>query len=255
MTTFQNMTMSRIYKSPPLVEALCEFQFASENWDWTIPGLIYQEIQTRFPQKRQLNRVEFEIAALQGHLSQQVKGNADRMHFLNPDNTALVQVGPDLLVVNHLQPYPQWRNFRPLILDMVGVYQRIANPKSLKRIGLRFINRIEIPEKSFQMADFFKLEPRLPDEVPHQYKTLFMRVEIPYVTDAGLLTLTLGSIEPDQINKSSFILDLDFATLPDTQLSFDDCESWIEGAHTNIETFFEACITDDLRGLFQEVKS
>jgi uncharacterized protein (TIGR04255 family) len=247
--------MSRIYKSPPLVEALCEFQFASENWDWTIPGLIYQEIKTRFPQKRQVNRVEFEIASLQGQVSQQVKGNADRMHFLNADNTALVQVGPDLLAVNHLQPYPHWENFRPLISEMFGVYQRIANPKSLKRIGLRFINRIEIPEKSFQISDFFMLEPRLPNEVPHQFKTVFMRVEIPYFTDPGLLILTFGSVDSDQPDKSAFILDLDFATLPDTQLSFDGCENWIESAHTNIETFFEACITEKLRGLFQEVKS
>jgi len=145
--------MSRIYKSPPVVEALCEFQFSSESWDWTIPGLIFQEIKDKFPQKRQVNRVEFAMAAFQDKVSQQLKGSADRMHFLNNEKTALVQVGPDLLVVNHLQPYPHWQKLQPLISEMYDVYQRIAKPAEIKRIALRYINKIHFRRRNHDISN------------------------------------------------------------------------------------------------------
>ena len=46
--------MGRRYKNPPIVEALCEFEFiSSQPWDLTIPGLIYEKVKDEFPDKRQ----------------------------------------------------------------------------------------------------------------------------------------------------------------------------------------------------------
>ena len=45
----EEILMSRVYRYSPLVEALCEFQFAEGEWDWTVPGLMYQEIKETFP--------------------------------------------------------------------------------------------------------------------------------------------------------------------------------------------------------------
>lgn len=46
--------MVRKYKHPPIVEALCEFQFIpSQPWDITIPGLLYDRINSEFPVKQQ----------------------------------------------------------------------------------------------------------------------------------------------------------------------------------------------------------
>ncbi len=46
--------MSRKYKNPPVVEALCEFQFISDkSWDLTLPGLIYERVKSEFPVKQQ----------------------------------------------------------------------------------------------------------------------------------------------------------------------------------------------------------
>lgn len=38
-------TSRRKYKNPPIVEALCEFRFVpSDEWNLTVPGLIFQEL-------------------------------------------------------------------------------------------------------------------------------------------------------------------------------------------------------------------
>ena len=89
--------MSRIYRKPPLIEALCEFQFVEEEWDWTIPGLIYQELKDRFPQKRQAQVVEFEVQATPPQLSQRVKGGPGRMQFLRTDERRWFRLVPIFL--------------------------------------------------------------------------------------------------------------------------------------------------------------
>jgi uncharacterized protein (TIGR04255 family) len=41
--------MGRKYRSPPLVEALCEFRLTPDTpWDMTIPGLFYETVKHAF---------------------------------------------------------------------------------------------------------------------------------------------------------------------------------------------------------------
>src|SRR5690349_12984877 len=103
--------MGRLYQKPPLVEALCEFRFDSaQPWDWTIPGLIYAQIKDEFPMKREQRTLELAIET-SPEKTQQLRGDIGRMQFLRKDESALVQVGPDILAVNQLSPYPHWPRF------------------------------------------------------------------------------------------------------------------------------------------------
>ncbi len=246
--------MSRVYRKPPLIEALCEFQFVEEGWDWTIPGLIYQELKDRFPQKRQAQVVEFEVQAEPPQFSQRVKGGPSRMQFLRSDESALIQVGPNLLVVNHLPPYPHWGEFKALIFDALSIYQRVARPTGFRRIGLRYINLIEIPETTFDYSTYFNLGPNLPDKIAAPYGTILMRVGLQHETEQGQLLLTFANTPNNDAPTSAFILDLDFVTTAAGELTLETARDWVEGAHGHIETAFEACMTDGLRDLFQEVK-
>lgn len=246
--------MSRNYKEPPLVEALCEFQFISDSWDWTIPGIIYQHVNQRFPKKRQVRQVNIEIKEEPTENKPPLPEIVERIQFLSEDEHQLVQVGPNMLAVNCVSSYPHWTNFRVLIREMFDVYHSIANPSTIKRIGLRYINRIEIPEAQFDISTYFNLEPKLPDEISHDFLNLFLRMELPYPSDNGMLILTFGSAPVKTTDKSSFILDLDFVTQQNSNIQFDITDRWVETAHSNIETAFEACISDRLRELFQEIK-
>lgn len=247
--------MSRIYRHPPLVEALCEFQFAEGDWDWTVPGLMYQEIKAVFPTKRQTQVVEFEVQAENKQWSQRVKGSAERMQFFRADESALVQVGPHFLAINHLQPYPHWPGFKSLIFDNLDLYRRVANPVGFNRIGLRYINRIAIPETSLDLQQYFDFGPRLPASLAQSpMDVLLLRVGFPHDADGGRLLLTLASAPDAQEGSAAFILDLDFVTPAAPALWLADALAWVESAHDHIEAAFEACITDRLRELFEEIR-
>jgi uncharacterized protein (TIGR04255 family) len=244
--------MSRNYQQPPLIEALCEFQFTSENWDWTIPGLVYQKIQTPYSIKRQMKMVEFELQTKSSGINPRVRDDVDRMQFLTPDEKSLVQVGQNMLAINFLRPYPKWGSFRERIAEMLGIYKDIAQPAAIKRIGLRYINQIEIPASVFNLNNYFNLQPKLPAQIPNQFGSVFMRVEIPYQKDNGVLVLIFASTPSALPDISSFILDLDFATSGEHNCQFDNYQDWIDKAHNYVETAFESCVTDQARQLFQE---
>ncbi|MCS7266118.1 MAG: TIGR04255 family protein [Armatimonadetes bacterium] len=125
--------MGRLYRNPPIIEAVCEFRFEpSQTWDWTVIGLVYDRIKDEFPLKRQRNEIQLAIHSQGADIMQQMQ-----MQFWRDDEKALVQVGVDLLTVNLLKPYPNWQTFKDLIARMLTIYRNITNPKGFQRVGLR----------------------------------------------------------------------------------------------------------------------
>ncbi len=247
--------MGRIYENPPLIEALCEFRFEpSQPWDWTIPGLVYDKVKSEYPKKRQQNIVEVELRAEQEELAQRLKGGIARMQFLRPDEQALIQVGPDLLTVNHLKPYPTWQAFKARIVHALKIYREVANPKGIRRIGLRYINKIEIPEQGVAIEDYLLAVPKVPEAVPQIFATFVQRVEIPFEQANGMLVLQSGTVRDEHRGGTVFMLDLDFFTLQADKLTLDSAMEWVENAHGQVERTFEACVTDKARALFKQRK-
>jgi uncharacterized protein (TIGR04255 family) len=245
--------MGKLYANPPLVEALCEFRFeANQPWDWTIPGLVYDKIKTDFPKKRQQNILQLELRAEQEEVEQTVKGGVARMQFLRADEHAMIQIGPDLLVVNHLRPYPTWQIFSEMIANALITYRQVANPKSVRRIGLRYINRIEIPDPQVLIEDYLLAVPQVPNSVPQVFATWAQRVEIPYEQTGGMLILQSGILRKKEQVGTAFLLDLDFVTLQPASVNLDSAMTWVGQAHDEVEKTFEACVMDKARTLFKE---
>jgi len=241
------------YKNPPIVEALCEFQFIpGQPWDITIPGIIYEKIKNQFPEKKQQMGIGLGIKPREAQLESKIEMLPSRMQFLRHDKKALIQIGLDLLVVNHLKPYPHWENFKPMILENFKIYLRVAKPRGIRRVGLRYINRIDFESAEIELESYFKFYPKLVSDLPQVYETFIAKVEIPYEEQRDKLILSLTTAVPERPGMISIILDLDYAMVKPEAVPLDDIETWIEKAHTNLENAFEACITDKCRELFGE---
>jgi len=246
--------MGRKYRNPPIVEALCEFQFIPiQPWDMTIPGLLYEKIIDRFPIKQQQMGFGIGFQPKEWGIEQKVE-MLQRMQFLRSDKTALVQVGPDLLTINHLKPYPTWGIFKPLIIDNLEIYQEVAKPKGFKRIGLRYINKIDLDKRSRELTDYLNYYPFIPTNLPQMHETFQVRVEIPYEEGRDHLLLTLASAIPEKPDVISLLLDLDYIMAIPEGIPLDHASDWLEKAHIIVENAFEACITDKCRLLFEEEK-
>ena len=155
------------YLNPPIQEAICEIHFELSE------PLTLQKIEslkpmwsTSYPDQKivQERRVDF-------HLSpeglQTKEGNlGHRLICKSADGKRLVQLSGLFIATNQLSPYPGWEElFRDTILERFEDLRKAIGPSKFKRVGLRYINRIDVPQVPLVWGDWFKLKlpaPSLP---------------------------------------------------------------------------------------------
>lgn len=243
--------MTRRYQNPPIVEAVCEFRFPPDSpWDLTIPGLVYDRLKGTFPQKRSAPTFGFDIRLGQGSVEQRLEPTT-RMQFLREDGNALVQVGPNLLAVNHLKPYPGWKAFAPMIQQAYRAYVETAPPTAIHRIGLRYINRIELPGPRVELEEYLNFYPHLGDDLPQDYREFTVRIQTAFNALRDGLQMILTSADAGNADVNVFVLDMDYFLAKPGAISMDEAFSWVDEAHDRLEQIFEGCISDKLRQVFQ----
>lgn len=244
--------MSKKYSNPPIVEAVCEFRFSKDTpWDMVVPGLLYEKIRSEFP-IREPKMIQDININLNNNKIEPVLNPHERIIFKNIDKNILVQVDNNLLAINHLKPYPTWTKFQPLIISTFKKLSGVVVFKQIQRIGLRYINRIEIPEPQIELEKYFKFKPDLGDKLPQDVGNFMLHCELPHKAINADCDIKFTNAIPAVNNKSAFILDIDFYLTKPLTAAIDDITKWIESAHTNVENIFEGCITDNLRKEFME---
>lgn len=255
--------MDMKYKFPPVVEAICEFRF-SENtaWDNIIPGVIYEKIKSNFPLRNQRTVQELKIEQKEGGEFEQRFIVQSIIQLSDIGRNNLVQVGNRLFTINALQPYITWENYSKIIHDSLNTLiceLKALNPETnelnLKRIGLRYINRIVLPiEKSGRnLQSYFTIAPKLQGELEKNKINSFISgliLEFDPVSDCKV-ELTSANESPEEI---AYSLDIDYFTKQESVLSTDEIMAWVNKAHSNLELVFEGVITQNLRDIFNKEK-
>ncbi len=245
--------MGRKYKNPPLVEAVCEFRLTQNTpWDLTIPGRFYEEVKGNFPHREQRSVQEIQVTQEPQGFRQEIR-MSERVLLFTKDRKILIQLGPRLLVVNALRPYPSWQGFKPQIEMAWAILQKIVDVQGLERIGLRYINRIELPERKVKLEDYFDFHLTVGPGLPQTMVSFTAGAEFPYKEGRDLCRVRL-TLAPDSGEKSIFNLDIDhFLASPGAVKAFEALQ-WVEEAHDRVQEIFEGCIKGRLRVLFEEVK-
>ena len=244
--------MSKRYEASPIIEALCQFQFQPDaSWDLTIPGLIYEQVKKDFPKRNQVAQVNIGVAVNAEIIGQQI-GALPLMQFMREDSNTLIQVGQNLLTINQLAPYSSWQEFLLSIEEGLQAYLEAAHPKSIQRVALQYLNRIEFEQK-VQLEDYLNFYPFVGEGLPQEFGAFVVGVQLPYENSRDLLNLQLATPNTEAPNTVAMILDLNYMLARLGEIELDSVLEWVNTAHKHIEETFEACITDRLRQRFKEV--
>ena len=248
-------SMRRTYEKSPIVEAVCEFRFdPAPEWDLTIPGLVYEHLRDQFPTKRNRYGLPVELGEVFAEETlKELYKQARIMQFVSEDEHSLVQLGHHFLSVNQLRPYQSWERFRSLIEVGLNAYWEVAKPTKFTRIGLRYINRIDIPEKEAQSNEYLNAYPVVPEPAGQKNYSWLQRIELPYKDQDAVLILHVGTINHAEHDADPFMLDLDFSTQQHPPV-ISEVFTWLHQAHDHLEEMFESSITDKTRELIKEKK-
>lgn len=237
--------MSRKYRKAPIVESVCEFRFQpDEAWDKSFPTKIHEHLHETFPKRSE--EVVVQPASLE---------NPNYVTRLSRyDERALVLIDVDRIAISQLKPYVTWKEFLPVIQQALSAYHSVVNPKEIHRIGLRYINLIEIPSQQINPANYFNFSPSLQWPTPLSVESFFVGLQIPFFEKRDILTMQLTSAVSEQPETSAVVLDLDYALGKSGEIALDDSSDWLNEAHLHVENAFENCIKDSLRELFDQEK-
>lgn len=224
------------FEAPPLVQAVCEFQFDENNWKGEAAGQFFERWRERLP------------TLLMPDFGQ------DAIRFFSEDSTRCVAMCPGLLSVSLSAPYTNWDDFKEFIEQALRNYHELAPINEFSRVGLRYLNSIKVPRPE-PFDKYITLPPRTPDgmEPSQQRKVGFFveRTSMIYLDLNGELSFFQGVRgDPDE----GVLLNLDFATHDASLLNISNVMDWLETAHDEIEKVFLRSITAHTRKAFQEKK-
>ena len=246
----------RLYRNPPVVEALCEVYFTSSNWDDSIPNLFYEEIKDRFPNQEEqlLHRVDFKVDVPNETISSGMQLGPSRKLFITEERDQIIQITENLFVFNQLTPYLSFHSWESIFYDVFDIFAKLVSPHAVDRIGVRYLNHVTIPESKFQMSDYFTIFPIIPLGSGNVHGDFLINCVVPQSDEGHFLTYSFSKIvpePPDEVSQA-FLLDLyDQASLGRT-LTESEFNSHVRVAHGNVVQAFEGSITDRLRNLFDK---
>ncbi|MDI6794859.1 MAG: TIGR04255 family protein [bacterium] len=202
-----------------------------------------------FPTVEPRRSIGVGVQAEQG-VSSPVIITEERTLFVSKDRTQLIQVGPGLLVTNQLKPYNDYQSFRTFSQETMDNYYKVAKPDGLRRIGLRYINRIEITSGQ-SLEDVFHIGFNIPKRFQDFPNPYLLRMEFPYYEGRDRLVVIFATAPAQENSQEAAMLDLEYILVqPDEEIKAKPIE-WVDEAHEKIEEVFHACLTESIIATFE----
>jgi uncharacterized protein (TIGR04255 family) len=238
------------YPNPPIQEAICEVHFdLSDPLALPRMELLKAVWASEYSEQRWVSErnVKFQISP-EG-IQTQDRNLGQRLICKTTDGRRLVQLSGLFLAVNQLKPYPGWEeSFRDTVLLRAKELQKTVGPLRFKRVGLRYINRVDFPQVPLVWEDWFELKlptPDLPEARQREFQMQF-HYELPASRRLIVNVAALGS--PDG-KVSPVILDLDLVW-EGTPREPAELRQTLELVHGPHKLAFEAYLNDTTRKLF-----
>lgn len=233
---------------PLLVTAFCRFDFEDEpgeEWDWTIPGSLFENLKSKYPEKRQV--FGYQPEAVEARAPEAL--NLDRVpmavELANDEQTRLIRVGPAFLEIRQNETYTGWKLFEKQILRIFSRHQEIAEAPDVTGIGLRYINRLELREAMDSLDETITLLPNLEGNLDRPLRNFYQQYTVEWTEPAGRLIHRTGTPEPNE--QHQVMVDLEFRS-DDIGDANDDSEitRWLRGAHAAVYHTFRDSLQDEL---------
>lgn len=241
--------MGNFYQHPPIVEAVVDFRMVKPLDQKTISKLE-AAFAASYPQLDKVQTIQVDFNPKTGA----VRKSAQVFGFkrLNNEATEVILTNDTGFTVAQLAPYTDWETFVGRVRRDWSIWKKKADFRTLSRIGVRFINRLDIPlheNTSMRPEDYITVGPNVPkavNEIGAFQSTISFGVEH---LEANV-TLRAGTAESPLLNHASIMLDIDIAKSEQVPLKEEDIFMYLDKVRLEKNKLFESCITDKMRSLF-----
>ena len=170
-------------------------------------------------------------------------------NFVSADGHQIIQAKLDGFTFNRLTPYETWAKFSIEARRWWDIYREVAQPKSVTRLAVRYINRLDLPLPLEDLTNYLKTVPEISSDLPQGLSAYFMQLQIPYEDIKATLILNQTLVQPPNPNVASIVLDIDLFRVIDVPLNEREMWDYFEQLRQAKNNIFLACITDKTKEL------
>jgi uncharacterized protein (TIGR04255 family) len=243
--------MSSPYRRPPITEAVLELRLAA-SIELEQVEKIKDRLSEDYPVPPEtVQHISFQAGpGTQNHAKVEFLGY--RMSSADATNVAIV--AKQNITASRLAPYNGWEEFTDRAKHNWGVWRKIAGWHEVARVGVRYINRIDVPnpnDEPLPFGDYLQFRPIFPEfEGRRGVDTFAINGAMAIANSSLKVILNAGNTPSPLVRTTSFLLDIDISQEGDLPRNDNALWTLIDGIRVHKNRIFESCITDLSRKLF-----
>lgn len=248
------MNEREVFPNAPITEALIDIKVQlPKTIDLSILSTYHEIIKHNFPQKKERiawqGGIEFEEGE-EPKFSAPL-GGPDGYLFTSSDEKKVVQARIDGFTYSRLKPYTCWEEFMFEAKELWEQYVEIAGPSSILRLGLRYINRIDIPLPVRDFKEYVLTFPEIAPGIPQGLNDFFMQLAIPD-PETDIKTILTETIDKSYLNDHTIPLIFDIDVFKESKFNIES-DFWSDFKYMQElknKIFFNS-VTDKAKELFR----
>lgn len=240
------MTVS--YSRAPITEAVIELRFSAAL---STPNL--EKAKDKFVKKYPKVETQFDVAVALKANKSKTDTKLSGFRLIAEDVSRILILGSNHFASSKMAPYAGWEEFISIFKEDFGAFKRFVTGNPLKRIGIRYINRIDVPSngESVDSDDYLTIGVKLPELLEKHPCNYLVHYNANWPEKKYGASIKSGFSPPALVGHSSIILDIDFYREVELPRSDDDIWSMLAEMRDEKDALFEACITDRTRELIR----
>lgn len=244
---------STFYTRPPITEAVIGITFSSPIKQ-TILTLVNKKFHSHYPNHETVSNVKIAVELADKQVNKPTADiDQENGHRLSTaDMTQLVLLWPSSFSLSQLAPYHGWDSFFDRFVRDWGVWKRIVGFQTISRIGVRYINRIDIPVTGpiIEHEKFLNVYPQLPGML-NPIEAYAIQTSS-HLKDIDCRLMLNSAVVPSPIlDRASFLIDLDISKEINPPQNDNDIYDLLKKIRVQKNAIFETCISSRARELFQ----
>jgi uncharacterized protein (TIGR04255 family) len=251
------MAKQRHLTRAPIAEAVVDIRASlPQGFDITELSRLPDEVSGNFQASESMKGFvgSFEFGKeLEQPRSQAIDKGVVGYIYKSVDSTKVLQLRNDGFTLSKLKPYDNWSKLRDEARQLWNIYLSLAQPESISRIALRYINHLNIPNSAdkFNFDEYLTTAPQIPNELPQAILSFFYRVVLPdpSVGAIAIINQAVESIADPKV--VPIILDVDAFIQGNIEPEGDDIWNAFEKLHVFKNDIFFSCITEKTAELYE----
>jgi uncharacterized protein (TIGR04255 family) len=241
------------YERPPITEAIIQIVFGAALTEGDL-GKLNTSFSKNYPEHKETTNFQIEVTMPERldaeRADSKVKG--ERGHRRSSNNESqIVIMWPHSFIFSQLAPYPGWDEFFGRFVRDWELWKRVLGHRSIIRVGVRYINRIDIPITGpvLDHENFLNVYPKLPEEI-EVVGAYMVQAQLPFPEVDGKIIITSASVPSPLMDHASYLFDQDLAKESNLPQNDDGLYRLLNDIHVKKNAIFEMCITDRAREIF-----